>query len=193
MADPYVDAETGVLTNLLGISDKESLARVEADLTGWALVALERSALPGDYDLDHLRDFHRAIFGDIYAWAGEFRTVAIAKGDIFCLPQFIESYGMNIFGQLARERVLRGLARESFLDRLTHYFGELNALHPFREGNGRTQRAFWGQLARAAGHPIHWERLDRQRNLDASIAGMRGDPVPLRKLLDELTDSAQGR
>ncbi|MQY30889.1 Fic/DOC family protein [Nocardia aurantia] len=187
-ADPYVDPQTGLLTNLLGIIEQEELARAEAHLTTLALYRLDRRGLPGKYDLDHFCAFHRAIFGDIYAWAGQLRTVTIAKGDIFCLPQFIESFGADIFARLAREGVLRGLGREPFLDRLTYYFGEVNALHPFREGNGRTQRAFWGQLAREAGHPIRWQRLERERNLEASIASMRGDPEPLRKLLAELTE-----
>lgn len=72
------------------------------------------------------------------------------------------------------------------MERLAYYFGEVNALHPFREGNGRAQRAFWGQLARDAGHPIRWEHLERRRNIDASVAIMRGDEEPMRRMLDDL-------
>jgi cell filamentation protein len=67
-------------------------------------------------------------------------------------------------------------------------YGETNALHPFREGNGRAQRAFWAQLAGEADYPIHWEHMERRENLEASIAIMRGDPTPLRKMLDSLID-----
>jgi len=62
----------------------------------------------------------------------------------------IEAYSAEVFGALARERYLRGLPRDSFLDRLAHYFAEVNAIHPFREGNGRVQRAFFHQLSREA-------------------------------------------
>lgn len=185
-ADPYIDPQTGVFLNTLGIADRDELATAEADITAFALYRLERQHLPGKYDLTHLCAFHRAIFRDIYAWAGECRTVAISKGDVFCLPQFIESFAADVFGGLNRENHLCGLARDRFCERLTYYFGEVNALHPFREGNGRAQRAFWGQLARDAGHPIRWERLDRQRNLDASVAIMRGDAGPMRDIFDEL-------
>jgi fido (protein-threonine AMPylation protein) len=75
-----------------------------------------------------------------------------------------------------------GQDRDPFIDRLTYYLGEVNAVHPFREGNGRTQRAFFGQLADDAGFPLDWQDLDADRNIAASMAIMRGDPEPMRKL-----------
>ena len=144
------------------------------------------STWPGVYDLVHLQAFHRRIFGRIYPWAGEVRTVAIAKTDMFCLPQHIEGYASSTFEELARDKHLRGLPRDSFVDRLTHYFAEVNAIHPFREGNGRTQRAFFGQLAREAGWPIDWSELDPDENTETAIASLRGDNGPLRTMLDRL-------
>ncbi|SBW26591.1 Fic/DOC family protein [Protofrankia symbiont of Coriaria ruscifolia] len=152
--DPYVDAHSGVLRNRLGIADPWRLREVEAGLTLAALADLGIRILSGGYDLDHLRSFHREIFGDIYPWAGEIRVVGIAESDPFCLPQHIETYSAEVFGALAKERYLRGLSREDFRERLTYYFAEVNAIHPFREGNGRTQRAFFRQLSREAGWPI---------------------------------------
>lgn len=184
--DPYTDPATGTLVNLLGISSPEVLASVEADLSKAAIADLTTGELQGRYDLDHLRAFHREIFGDLYPWAGEVRTVAIAKTDPFCLPQHIESYAAQVFDALAKEGQLRDLSRDDFVDRATYYFGEVNAVHPFREGNGRAQRAFFGQLARHAGWPIDWSGLDPARNTEASIASLRGDNVPLRALLDDL-------
>ncbi len=99
--DPYLDPASGVLRNLLGITDAGELARVEAALSPSRLVDLERSRLPGGYDLDHLRAFHRYILGDLYDWAGELRTVSIAKGSVFCLPQHLGSYGLDVFSRLA--------------------------------------------------------------------------------------------
>jgi cell filamentation protein len=93
-----------------------------------------------------------------------------------------------VFDALAAEDHLRGLERTDFLDRVTHYHAELNAAHPFREGNGRAQRAFLGQLPRGAGYPLTWQRLDRARNIDAARASHRGDNSPLRALLDELLE-----
>jgi cell filamentation protein len=181
--DPYVDAATGVLRNRLGIADPLRLREVEAGLTLAALADLGMRTVPGGYDLDHLQSFHREIFGDIYPWAGEIRVVGIAKSDPFCLPQHIEAYSAEAFGALAKERHLRGLSREAFLDRLTHYFAEVNAIHPFREGNGRAQRAFFRQLGSEAGWPIDWSDVDPKENARASMASLRGDNGPLRDLL----------
>jgi cell filamentation protein, protein adenylyltransferase len=134
-----------------------------------------------------LQEIHKRIFGDIYEWAGRIRTVAIAKGAVFCLPQYIDSSAAVIFSELRDEDCLRGLRRDAFVGRLAHYLGEVNALHPFREGNGRAQRAFFGQLARDAGFTLSWQHLDPARNVEASAAIMRGDPDPMREMLDALT------
>ena len=182
--DPYVDPATGLLRNRLGIDKPQLLREAEAGLTLAAIQDLGTRLLPGSYDLPQLQAFHREIFGDIYPWAGQIRTVAIAKTDLFCLPQHIEPYAHGVFAELANEKFLRGLGRDVFVDRVTHYFAEVNAIHPFREGNGRTQRAFFGQLAREAGWPIDWSNLDAQVNTDASVAALRGNNSILRDMLD---------
>ena len=173
MSDPYTDPRSGVLRNRLGIADRDGLSQAEADLTTAAMAALIDTPLPGAFDLVHLQAFHRRIFGRIYPLT--IRTVAIAKTDMFCLPHHIEGYASSTFEDLARDKHLRGLPRDSFVDRLTHYFAEVNAIHPFLEGNGR---CFWardcgarwrsllalrvhsepsfGQLSREAGWPIDW-------------------------------------
>lgn len=182
--DPHVDPDSGVLRNRLGISDPDRLRQAEAGLTLAALADLGTRTLPGGYDLTHLQSFHRETFGDLYPWAGEIRAVGIARSDPFCLPQHIETYSAEVFGGLAKERYLRGLPREGFVDRLTHYFAEVNAIHPFREGNGRAQRAFFRQLSREAGWPIDWSDLHPDANESASMESLRGDNGPLRRLLD---------
>jgi cell filamentation protein len=180
---------TGCLRNRLGITDPGELGAAEADRTAVVIALVSAEPLPGRYDLDHLRAFHRRIFRDIYEWAGELRTVPIAKDDsLFALPEHLEAYLTGVLDQLAGEDHLRGLDRGRFLERITHYYAELNAAHPFREGNGRTQRAFLGQLAREAGFRLAWERLDRERNIEAAQASHRGDNRPLLDLLDELLE-----
>lgn len=187
--DPYVYPGTSCLRNRPGIRDADALARLEANQTAIILAQLEREWLAGRYDLAHLKTFHRRIFGDIYAWAGELRSVPLTKEQsVFALPEHIESYLRRVFSALAEERFLRELAREELLECLTHYYAELNAVHPFREGNGRTQRAFLGQLARDAGYRIAWERLDGERNVEASKASLQGDNRLLRAMLGQLVE-----
>jgi cell filamentation protein len=184
--DPYTDPVTGVLRNKLGLGTAEELAAAEREITHAALILIRESPVRPTYDLPHLCAIHQSIFGDIYEWAGQIRTIAIAKGNLFCLPQYIESSSAGIFRALRSENFLRGLERRPFIDRLTYYLGEVNAVHPFREGNGRTQRAFFEQLAREAGYALAWQHLDAARNIEASAAIMRGDMEPMRKMLDTL-------
>ena len=187
--DPYVYPGTDVLRNMRGIRDGDELERFETRLTYLRGLQLASDPLVGKYDLSHLRAFHGYLFAGLYEWAGELRTVVLAKTDLFCLPEHIESYGAEIFGKLAEEDWLRGLRRESFIDRLAHYLGDVNALHPFRDGNGRAQRAFFAQLAADAGFQLDWQLVDPQRNTDASVAAMQGDEAPMRSLLDEIVKS----
>lgn len=172
--DPYADPVTGVLRNKLGLSAAEELEAAEREITHAALIFLKESPVVPSYGLRHLCAMHRRIFGDIYDWAGQLRTVAIAKGTWFCLPQYIESAAAEVFRALHGENLLRGLPRDAFTERLTYYLGEVNAIHPFREGNGRAQRAFFEQLAGEAGFILDWQHLDADRNVAASAAIMRG-------------------
>lgn len=114
------------------------------------------------------------------------QVVEIARSEPFCLARHIEAYSAEVFGALAKQRHLRGLSRVAFVERLTHYLAEVNAIHPFREGNGRTQRAFFRQLSREAGWLLDWSGLDADENDAASMASLRGDTGPLRQLLDGL-------
>ena len=93
----------------------------------------------------------------------------VKAGASFCLPHQIVGTAAEVFGRLAADRHLRGRDRDGFLDGLTALLAEVNALHPFREGNGRTQRAFLSQLARDAGYRLRWEHVDRDANIDLSL------------------------
>lgn len=185
--DPYLDLDSGLLRNRLGITDPAELSRAEAALVTAALHELALTRLPGDYDLAHLQAFHRVVFGDLYPWAGEVRTVALGKaGQLFCPPEAIERRAGAVFLALAARDHLRGLDRERFLDALTELLAAMTFLHPFREGNGRTQRAFVAQLARDAGHLVSWATMDAAENAAASRAAHEGDVKPLRAMLDRL-------
>jgi cell filamentation protein len=184
--DPYSDPATGVLYNTLSINNADQLQEVEYDLSLIEIADLGTNPLPGNYDLKHLQAFHRRIFGKIYPWAGEVRTVAIAKLDMYCLPQFIEGYANDIFSKLASsDNYLRELPRDSFLDRLTYYMAEVYCVHPFREGNSRTLRTFFAQLTREAGWELDWSNLDHPRSFAALSATLRGENKLLQELLDD--------
>ncbi len=189
MADPYLYPGSTVLRNLPGLQDADALAEHEAQATTLRLAQLAATGLEGAYDLSHLQEFHRFIFRDVYPWAGELRTVPLAKpGSMFALPEHIESYATELLRQLAAEQHLRGLPREQFAERLTHYCAEINAVHPFREGNGRAQRACLRQLALDARHTLAWERLDARALVHASQRSFQGDNLLMRELIEEVLD-----
>jgi cell filamentation protein len=126
--DPYSDPVTGVLYNKLGLSAGADLEVAEREITHAALMLLDESPISPSYDLPHLQEIHKRIFGDIYEWAGQIRTVSIAKGAVFCLPQYVDSASAVIFRELREENYLHGLRRDAFIGRLVYHIGEVNAL-----------------------------------------------------------------
>jgi cell filamentation protein len=182
--DSYTDPATGVLKNRLGITDETELEQTEAQFVAARSSELARDPIVGSFDLQHLRSIHRYLFGDIYDWAGQLRTVDISKGgNRFAHYAYIESASAPLFAELTQERRLQGLAPAAFCARAAHYLGELNALHPFRDGNGRAQRELVSQLAHLNSYHIAWENLTQQQMLEASIRSFSGDCALLAALL----------
>lgn len=174
--DPYLDPVTGVLKNSLGITDADELERAEADITSELIASLIEHPVVGDFDFAHLRDVHKKLFSSLYPWAGELRTVEMTKGETrFANPEFLDQAAKNVFDDLRQERLLSDLPENEYASRLAHYYSEVNILHPFREGNGRTQRAFFTLLALESGKRLAWELMDAKENLTASISAYNGD------------------
>lgn len=182
--DTYCYPGSSVLRNTAGLTDQASLDAFEADITAARLLELSQHPPAGTFDLEHLRKIHRAIFRDVYDWAGELRTVDISRGENrFANVRQITPYAQSVFAALAKERFLRGLQPSKFSVRLAHYLSEINALHPFREGNGRVQRAFAAQLAAQAGYAIDYDGLSQEEMYSAMAAAFTGDEQPLTLLL----------
>jgi cell filamentation protein len=186
--DSYVYPDTGVLRNKADIRDQVGLDAFEADATAVRLLELVGNPLQGNFDLAHLRAIHHHLFQDVYEWAGELRTVDISRGTSrFANFGLIEAYLGGQLKGVAGEDFLRGLAPETFVARLAHYMAEINAAHPFREGNGRVQRAFCAQLADQAGYFIDFQTIDQAAMYDVMIASFNGDERPLVNLLGDIT------
>ncbi|MCW2927016.1 MAG: filamentation induced by cAMP protein Fic [Thermoleophilia bacterium] len=187
MHDSYVDPASGCLRNRLGITDRVELQNAERSASLLREQSIRMHGLPGDYDLPHLQAIHRTIFQDVYPWAGEIRSCELARTHPFCRPEYIEEQATQLLANLAAEDHLSGLERTDFVDRLTHFFSEINAIHPFREGNGRTQRIFFEQLARNAGYVLDWSQTTEHENVEACVAAIEGDLRRLRSLLGTVT------
>jgi cell filamentation protein len=187
-SDSYTYPDSEILKNKADLRDQAALDDFEADTTAIRLLEMIEHPLPGNFDLPHLQAIHRHLFQDVYDWAGQLRTVDISKGDSrFANCGLIESYLGQQLAKISSENHLSGLAPETFIKRLAHYMGEINAAHPFREGNGRVQRAFCAQLAEQAGYFIDFDEASRDEMYAAMIASFHGDNKPLESLLGRIT------
>jgi len=164
----YCYPDSYVLRNKFDIRDAQTLNAAEREFTSAKLAYLKEHPIKGQFDLKHLRAIHRYLFCDIYTWAGELRTVNIAKGNQFCNYIHLETYADGIFTKLKAEKMLANTPDNTFPERLSYYFSEVNVLHPFREGNGRTQRVFIEYLAQAAGYHVSFADVSNHEMIEAS-------------------------
>ena len=171
--DPYIDPATGVLRNLVGARTYDDLARAEGELASLRTGELiEHGDFHPSGTLDDFRHIHHALFQDIYEWAGRIRTVEIRKnvdGAEFFLPSTNIAMGIEWSrSELIKDNMLKGLGLSSFVERLAYHYDNYNFVHPFREGNGRTQRVFWTLLCHDAGYDLDWRLASGEENDEAS-------------------------
>jgi len=186
--DFYRYPDSDVLMNKLDIRDYDELHIFERDVSYRKMAYLVTNPIKGTLDLKYLQKIHKFVFGDIYSWAGRTRGGKFfSKGDtMFCNADMIPIYADNIFGKLRQEKWLRGLNRDDFIKRLAYFMGEVNALHPFRDGNGRTQRIFFAELARRAKYDLDFSQVKPNELLEADIAAYEKNYTLLENLLDKM-------
>jgi cell filamentation protein len=184
--DPYCYPGTTVLTNRLGTRDQSILDAFEAEMSS---DRASEPLPPGRLSYRHYRAIHRHLFQDVYIWAGKIRTVRISKAQsTFCYPEHIDREMRRLFAELAEQKHFRGLDRTTFARKAAHFVAELNAIHPFRVGNGRTQLSFLVVLADHAGHPLDLEHLKPKAMLRAMVTSFEGDENPLTAEIARLID-----
>lgn len=165
----YCYPNSNILRNKFNITNAEDLSVAEREITSLKIaVAKEISVIKGNFDLEHLQSIHNYLFCDIFEWSGKLRNVNISKGNQFCLTQNIIQYSKNIFGKLKTEHFLIGY-NNSVPERLAYYLSEINVLHPFREGNGRTQRLFIEYLASVAGYKVDFSKVSAKEMLIVNV------------------------
>ena len=181
----YCYPGTNTLVNKLNIKDEKNLSNYEKGVVAVKLMALEKKGITGNFDINHFTSIHKFLFEDIYDFAGLFRTENISK-DYFQFAgwQFIEDELNKLLDKLKEENYLANLSKEDFSKRLAYYWAEINVLHPFREGNGRTTREFLRQLALKNGYLLNLHKIKSKELLNASIASIV-DSKPLENLLLE--------
>ncbi len=179
--------ETSVLRNKADLQDQSALDAYELDMV------LTRSKEPwpaGQLDVAHYLSLHHHLFQDVYEWAGTLRTVRIGKSGVwFCYPEHIKSEMANLFVWLKSDNYFQLLGAMEFFKKAARLLSELNAIHPFREGNGRTQMSLLTILIDNAGLPFNVAQLEPKRAMDAMIFSFRGNLLPLEELIFDLVRS----
>ena len=166
----YCYKGTNVLVNKMNIKDPIALKNYETSVIGLKLMALSKRGITGKFDVSHFVSIHKFLFEDIYPFAGLFRTENIAKDYFqFAEWEYIESELTRLLSELKSENFLANLTKEKFTERLAYYWAELNVLHPFREGNGRTTREFLRQLSLKNGYILNLHKISPQKLFNASI------------------------
>ncbi len=171
--DPYCYDGTDVLKNRAEIRSQDALDTFETAMT----FARSEEPLPtGRFTARHYGRLHHHLFQDVYVWAGKYRTVRMSKGDnAFCYPEYIDQEMQRVFANLGRTQAFRSSNADVFATAAAHVLAEINAIHPFREGNGRTQLTFLVLLGNRAGLQVDLDHLDPEAILDAMIRSFSGD------------------
>lgn len=185
--EPETYPGTQVFINKLDIRNSRILAEAEASLT-WARTEEYRdSPSPTTFVLQHLKHIHHHLFQDLYDWAGELRKYDMKKGDcIFTPANDIEHYAEKIYRQLANEEYLQGISNKAYITRLAYYYDMTNRLHPFPEGNGRTQRLFIEDLAAVSGMSIDWGAVHQWEIEETAIRAFEGNRKPLHAMFERI-------
>lgn len=183
-SDPYCDPGSGVLRNLLGIDNALELENAELDIS--AVAASTIDFIPPPYDLDVLCKIHRVLFSDIYDWAGALRSIDISKANTrFCTARRIKPEADKLFESLKKENWFEDASREELIQKVAELYGDLNVVHPFREGNGRAQRMLFEHIIINVGYTIGWGSITPETWVAANEAAYLCDYDALKIIFDQ--------
>ena len=165
---------TTCLVNKLGTRDEKRLSEVEAQITFAKAVMLEETPIDDDFGFEHFKKIHEFLLCDLYEWAGQVRTIDISKKRTkFLDAASIESIGTRCFAKV-KDGYFENLSFDEFVKRIAEFYNDVNYIHPFREGNGRTQRIYFTQLIRHYGYDINFADVDTDELMIATIQASSG-------------------
>lgn len=189
----YLDPATGVLRNLVGAQTWAELQKREADLVEARALELLTRPVPQTFDQDHLQALHRHLFQDVYPWAGEIRTVDMGKstGPTFLAHTEVPDALGQLRDVLKDVKWLWASSLATAKQTLPALYNIVNTTHPFREGNGRTQRQFFNDLAAGAGFKIDWTSMPKSVNDHASDLARQGDDALMASMFSVMVTERQ--
>ena len=177
---------TACLINKLGIKDDKKLSEFEAAVTLAKAGTLEKEPIEGGFDAEHYKAIHKFLFEDIYDWAGEYRTIDMSKkGTAFVKADKISELMDACFKRLKDNDFFKNQLFDEYVKNIVDFYQTTNMIHPFREGNGRTQRIFIAQLIRFGGYDISFSEIDSDELMIATIQAANGVTDNLERLFAE--------
>lgn len=166
----YCYPDTNVLKNKLNIKDNDVLKTAEEEITLIKQMELLKNPIRGNFTKTHLMNIHKFIFEDIYPFAGKIRREQISKGNTtFYPPNLINRELDKVFSKIKEYNMLREIYEDKIINNLAYVMAELNIIHPFREGNGRSIREFIRTMAKRIGYDLNWGNVNKEDLLEASI------------------------
>ena len=178
---------TTVLVNKLDIREQKLLDKAEAAIVTARIMDAENNVEFKNVDFEFYKLLHKNIFGDLYSWAGSIRNINLSKkGSHFCNANDIENICVLKFKYLKENNYFCGLKSEKFIEYLADFYNDMNYLHPFREGNGRTLRLFTSLLVKNAGYHIEFEKCDGDLLMIATIKAFQGDMFILQSVFEDI-------
>lgn len=172
----YCYPDSNVLKNKLNIRDLRELKEVEEKFVAIKQLVLLQKPIPGRFTINHLLRIHRFLFEDVYPFAGHIRREQISKGEtLFFPPDLIKRELRRVFVEIHETGMLQEKKPQSQIQHLSHVMAELNIIHPFREGNGRSIRELIRCMAQVYGLTLNWGNADQDTMMDAAIASVYDD------------------
>lgn len=166
----YCYPDTNILKNKLNIKDAELLKKAEEEITIVKQMALLKNPINGYFTKSHLFHIHRFIFEDIYSFAGKIRREQISKATtMFYPPEAIDRALDTLFDKIKNESMVKEKNVDKVFDNLAYVMAELNIIHPFREGNGRTIREFIRLMAKRCGYDLNWGNAAKEELLESAV------------------------
>ena len=179
----YCYPDSNVLKNKLNIRDNKLLKTAEEEITLIKQMELLKNPIKGNFSKAHFMNIHKFIFEDIYSFAGKIRREQISKADtMFYPPNLIDRELDKVFAKIKEKNMLKETDKEKVFDNLAYVMAELNIIHPFREGNGRSIREFIRLMAKRMGYDLNWGNVDKEELLEASILSVDNYKVLIRIL-----------
>jgi len=186
----YTDPRTGVMRNTANIANHDDLLFFESAAVAGRLKELETKPV-AIHNAASLLAIHKYLFQDVYEWAGQKRTVEISKqGKPFFITAYFDKGFAYVDSLIAEYRGIDPSDKAGLARHLADLLDSINYLHPFREGNGRTQREFLRTLALEKGYTLNLNPPDNAGVYERYMSGtIDGDVNKLALLIEELLES----